>query len=405
MDSSLVASKRGLFVHAHVAKKFTSLIPGLSILVFSACLALSAFKAPAPTPASLENNDSPLPSTREFKKLIESAGDQSQLSKWKGARFHLVAKVNYSLAGTTVDGVYEVLWAAKDQFRTNLKLGDLAEVAIVNSGKIYHWRTSLAVFLPKMTLDSLVQSPLLIWDDEGISVHKVYSSNSSGQTLVCGEVSDFYMTGEACVDPATNKILSLHVAPKPHKEADIGLGHYLHAEGSSFAITGVVPSAPAWYPARIERKEYDEHLVVNVQTFAEVKSFADGVFTPPKSATSYDWCAEPSYVKRVGFDRAAIPGMAPWEQRVDSSHATYMGPGAMPSVTITEPGELLAYYLIVGPDGKASTVRALRANDPHSQETLDKDFSQIMFPKLACNGKEITREMILYPPITLAPRK
>jgi len=352
-----------------------------------------------------QNPSAPLPSTKEFKKLIESAGEDSHLSKWKNGPFHLVTKVNYSLSGTTVGGVYEILWASQDQFRVNLKLGDSAEVYIVTGGKVYHWRTSLAVFLPKMTLDTAVQSPLLIWDDEGESVHKVYASNATGQSLTCGEVSDFYLTGEACADPTTNKIVSLHVTPKPHKQADVGIGHYLHAEGSSFTLTGAVPGAPAWYPARIERNVYDEHVVVEVSTFATVKSFADSVFTPPKSATSYDWCAEPSYVRRVGFDRAAIPGTAPWEQRVDSSHATYMGPGAMPSVTITEPGELLAYYLIVGPDGKASTVRALRANDPHSQEKLDKDFSQVMFPKLACNGKDITREMVIYPPITLAPRK
>jgi hypothetical protein len=377
-------------VRAKIVQRFTLLALVLALLV-------------SPT-YSAQNSSAPLPSAKEFKKLIESAGEESQLENWNGRPFHLVAAVQYSLGGDTLSGEYEILWAAKDRFRVNLKLGDAAEVFIVTDGKVYHWRTSLAIFLPKMSLDSLVQSPLSIWDDQGITVRKVYSSNSGGKNLICGDASDFYLTGEACADSTTNKLLSLQIAPKPRKPADVGRGTYLHAEGSSFSIAGTVPGAPIWYPARIERKMYDEHVVVDVRTVATVNSFADGVFAPPKNSTSYGWCAQPASVGHTGLDRAEVSGQG-WEKHLDSSHFLNYTPYSVPSVTITAPGELLAYYVLIGPDGKVDTIRALRANDPHTQAELDQRIEIMRRPKITCNGQEITREMIIYPPIRLVPRK
>src|ERR1700683_2929957 len=74
----------------------------------------------------------------------------------------------------------------------------------------------------------------------------------------------------------------------------------------------------------------------------------------------------------------------------------------MPSVTVTEPGEVLAYCLIIGPDGKSSTVRALRANDHIARKTSTRTLARSFFRSSPCNGKEITREMVIYSPITLA---
>lgn len=381
---------------------------------------LGAHTSPAFMPATsnpappLTDAMAPLPSSREFKKMIESASEASQLDKWKNGPFHLVAKVHYSLGASTVDGMYEILWAAKDQLKVNLKLGDSAEVYVLSAGKAYHWRTSLAVFLPKMTLDAIVQAPLSIWNTEGFAVRSVHPSSSAGQNLICAEVGDSLISGDVCADATTREIVSASLAPKPHKQSGLVLGSYfhlespnnsyLHAEGSSLTLAGGVPNAPSWFPARIERKVFDERVIVEITRFDAVKSFAESVFTPPRNATVYDWCAEPVYHERNPGDR--VGGPAPdWEQRVDNTHFTYAAEGSVPSVRISEPGELLAYYLIIGPDGRSSSAQPLRANDPHSQAQLEKDFAEFMFPVMSCHGTKISREMIFYPPIELVPHK
>ncbi|MGH9682188.1 MAG: hypothetical protein ACRD4S_01040 [Candidatus Acidiferrales bacterium] len=309
-----------------------------------------------------------------------------------------MAKVHYSLGSTVTDGMYEMLWASKDQMRINFKLGDSAEAYVVTPTKVYHWRTSLAIYLPMMEISSMVQFPLLIPHESSIKLHKVYTANRYGLDLVCGEIDDALATGEICADAATRSVVSMHAGAKPRYQGNAWLLSRFFAEGSSVAASGTVPDAPAWYPARIERHIYDEHAIVNIVSFSSVQKFADDVFIPPKNATAYAWCAAPAFVSDVDTNPPGAEELnVPLTERTEPSYVL--------SMRINAPGELMAYYLIVGPDMRVTSVRALRANDPHSQKELDENFSHLTFPVFSCKGKRISREAIFFPEIEIVPRK
>lgn len=383
-------------------------LAAISVAFLSAGLAAPALTSAiiSTAAATPESQPAHLPSKKEFKAIIESAKQASELDTWQGEPFRLVGKVHYSLAGAEVDGMYEILWASKNQMRVNFKLGDSAEVYIVAPGKSYHWRTSLAIYLPMMTISSMVQFPLLIPHESTIGVHKVYAANRDGRDLFCGEIDDPLAAGEVCADATTSKIISMRVAAKSHREGDVWATSRFFASGSSFAASGIVPNAPAWYPARIERQIYDEHAIVEIVSFNSVKKFADGVFAPPKNATAYDWCAKPALVSDVDTnpDGAEELGLNS-KQRSERNHYDDVLVGSVPAMRVTVPGELMAYYLVVGPDMRVTSVRALRANDPHSQKDLEENFSRLTFPVLSCQGNRISREAIFFPAIELVPRK
>ena len=105
--------------------------------IFFALLAL-AFAVPA---VSAQN----VPSKKEAKELLRKAAADSELRGSGAAPFHLLANFKYTLDNNTVDGMYELFWAAPDKYREYFKMGDVVETDIAAGNKLYVERSTKAI--------------------------------------------------------------------------------------------------------------------------------------------------------------------------------------------------------------------------------------------------------------------
>ena len=101
-----------------------------TIRTFVFALLALAFAVPA---ARAQN----VPSKKEAKELLRKAAADSELRGSGAAPFHLLANFKYTLDNNTVDGMYELFWAAPDKYREYFKMGDVVETDIAAGNKLY----------------------------------------------------------------------------------------------------------------------------------------------------------------------------------------------------------------------------------------------------------------------------
>ena len=88
-----------------------------------------------------------LPSKPEAADWVRKAIEASYLDAPGASPFHLVAKIHYTVGEQVLDGSYEILWAAPDRYRLELRLGSVGETDVILGNKKYVARTT-----PTMTL-------------------------------------------------------------------------------------------------------------------------------------------------------------------------------------------------------------------------------------------------------------
>src|ERR1700734_3603182 len=97
------------------------------LLIFGPGLALSSVAVFAQS----------LPSKKEATEWVRKAREASDLQSPDAPPYHLVAKIRYTINDKTMEGTYEILWAAPDQYRVDFRVGDIGETDLVLGDKKY----------------------------------------------------------------------------------------------------------------------------------------------------------------------------------------------------------------------------------------------------------------------------
>ena len=198
-----------------------------------ACTVLAlAFAVPA---VSAQN----IPSKKEAKELLKRAAADSELRGSGAAPFHLLANFKYTLDDNTVDGMYELFWAAPDKYREYFKMGDVVETDIGAGHKLSVERTTKAIPLPLWRIQQSLRAPVAQLVGSDPNVKKVYADKSSGDYRNCVEFESNYARPQACFDLNTNAI-----------NAAIG-GIYGRYAGSQFRINDFVSIGGKRFPRHI----------------------------------------------------------------------------------------------------------------------------------------------------------
>src|ERR1700728_3538107 len=90
-------------------------------------LLIIAALSTALAPASAQSPSS----AKKVSQWIEKARAMSSLETSDILPYHLVATFRYSWQDKSLDGTYEVLWAAPDHVRTGFRMGSISETVIV----------------------------------------------------------------------------------------------------------------------------------------------------------------------------------------------------------------------------------------------------------------------------------
>ncbi|MGH9757643.1 MAG: hypothetical protein ACRD4M_07885, partial [Candidatus Acidiferrales bacterium] len=145
----------------------------------------------------------------------------------------------------------------------------------------------------------------------------------------------------------------------------------------------------------------DEIVDIRIQTLTQVQAFANDVFAPLPQAAVRDWCAgillrQPD----LNGDDTLVMDPPSSARGLSQSLVLYTVSG-LPKVILPAPGELLAYYVLIGKDGAAQSVVPLRANDPFSQDKIDTIFHSVRFQVENCAGKPVLYDRVVYPFTTI----
>jgi len=115
-------------------------------LAFALALVLSSVPALAQS----------LPDKNEVREWIKKAQEASDLRSPGAAPYHLVAKTRYAIGDKTMDGTYEILWAAPDRYRVEFRMGDIGETDLVLGDKKYVERNTQTMTLPMWSVSSIL---------------------------------------------------------------------------------------------------------------------------------------------------------------------------------------------------------------------------------------------------------
>jgi hypothetical protein len=332
----------------HVYFKRTYMRRILIVTLWSS-LALEAFAA---QPASAQA----LPSREEAVRLLETAGHQTSLTG-SGAPFHLAAKLHYTVDAISLDGTYEVLWAAAGRFREEFRLGSIGESDVALDGKLYVLRSSPILTYPEVRvrgLTGLPNPPVTPAASESFQISKIYRSGGAGESLLCFDFGS-PPTNTNCVDSVTGRLVSVNNRMKLISRVE-----------DRFMSVGAVN-----YPGHILSTIDHESLEISVDKLETVARFADEVFVPPAGASSRDWCANPDGVRPLDrnlFAKLTV-GFA-------LSHV---------------PKGFRGYYAQVGANGRVEQAAEIYA-DGTARRSVDRDLNGARFPVHSCAGKPIEYE-------------
>jgi hypothetical protein len=184
-------------------------------------------------------------------------------------------------------------------------------------------------------------------------VRRVYPATAAGKTSICVEASD----SETCFDPSTLKTISVSF-----KTSDV------QAEFSDFSDVG-----DKRYPRRIELREFGDAIEVKVDVLDRVAEFDPNVFIPSRESIARDWCSKPV------------------------TRGTWPDPWASPMLTMMSSERLVAYYVLVGQDGRVKKSAPMQAAIKEVDSRVESWLATVRYPVESCNGKPIEHETVNQP--------
>lgn len=309
------------------------------------------------------------PSAKEVSQWIEQARAMSSLEASDTLPYHLVATFRYSWQDNSLDGTYEVLWAAPDRFRIGFRMGRISETEIVLGDKKYVERNTPTMTVPMCILE-LLPFPPHAWPFElsKTSVEKPRLAATNGTRDVCAKSRNAaWWDWEICFDATGSELTSQHVRSRSHRES----GQLL----MSTDLTDYVTSGKVRYPRHIQKQMGMYSIDVTIEKWEPVQKFSDDVFEPLPNGRAWDWCLKPD-VK------------APKDQKT----IFFSAPAADKTHVLTP----IAIYEIVGPDGIPERVTPLaELGDEDSKEFFGSERHRQAAVR-SCGGKPISYERTIW---------
>jgi len=232
-----------------------------------------------------------LPTKKEAAYLLAKAEEQVRITKPGSPPFHLVAKLRYVVGADSLDGTYEVLWAAPDRFREEFRLGGLTETDVVLGDKRYILRDTPYLSYPLWAFRHLAGLYGTNVPPAPSKVGSVYAGPPGPQATVCIEVKSLVVISPTyCLDASTGQVVS--------KDYRVGRGKEqkrLPPEMDGYTNVGA-----GRYPQHILLTAPNERQEILVEKIELVERFADNVFEPPAGVSPQDWCPRPDIGKLEG---------------------------------------------------------------------------------------------------------
>ncbi|MGH9683480.1 MAG: hypothetical protein ACRD4S_07705 [Candidatus Acidiferrales bacterium] len=299
-----------------------------------------------------------LPSKKDASDLLIKAENHKRLTEPGRPPFHFVAKIHYKSGADSLDGTYEVFWAAPDRFREEFRLGSISETEVALEDKIYIHRTIPVVTYPQWRLRMLTGLPNRDFTPIKPRVSKVYASRGGAENLTCLELAAPMKGNTYCLSSLTGELVS-----EDYNLAKIGT----RLIEDSFIDIGT-----ARYPGHTLSTIGNETLEVHVEELASVPRFNSYVFVPPVGASSHDWCVRPDVKKRQG----EFPD---W--------LLYSG------LLAPESANMAGSYVQVAPDGHIEELATLY-RDGTARAVSPLSVSHDRLAIYACNGRPIEYEAV-----------
>jgi len=315
-----------------------------------------------------------LPTKSEAVVLLQNAELATNLRAGDAPPFHLVAQIHYELGAQSTDGAYELSWASPDKYREEFRMERAAEVELAAGDKLYVLRNSQGASLPYWTVRSTLRSFKNAFPGPKSKIRKVYATQVGAELLTCIDFGEEFSPKQACISPGTNELVSLdsaHLLPGPASGTAKELKHLDDISLNQFMDVGAKR-----YPTRVRLELFDEKLEIKIQTLKQVTTFAEGVFTPPANAVAYDWCPNPVEKGTKQIDNEPLLQQEP-------------------------PGIAIAYYVLVGTDGRVKKWTPSRSGGKYVDEREGTRLQDARFLIHLCGSKAIEYETVLYAPTLL----
>lgn len=314
----------------------------------------------SPTPALAQA----LPSKQEAADWVAKAIEESRFTAPGTPPFHLVAKIHFTMSDQTLDGNFEILWAAPDRYRLELRMGNIGETDVILGDKRYVSRNTPTMTLAMASVEAIFliglipQSP----GSAEFRVAKVSSVERGGHRETCAVVLPL----EYCFDANTAVLVGIRTLPKAGVPvADMAIS----IESSDYQNLGSTRLARS-----ISRKLGLERIDAKVEKWETVDTFGDNVFVPLSTGTVWDWCSAPA-VRQPQHPPPQYPDLD-----VHGSTITY---------------RRLVLYKIVAADGETKQVTRLAGpTDDITRQFVDAEKSN-RSPVHICNGKPVEYETVL----------
>jgi hypothetical protein len=303
-------------------------------------------------------------SKRDISDLIYDQLRNRRLTEKGSPPFHLVASIRYAVGSTTSDGTYELLWADRDRFREEFRLGKLFETDVVMDGKRYVARNTAVVTYPLWWIRSLMSLPLKpVWA-AAEKKRAVRSTQQISPDLLSVNLDGAPDKLTVTVDLPRKAIVSEEIKRNDTDNEASGL------------FDNFTDFRSAHYPLHILAAQRHETVEVRVSKIEAADSFADSVFVPPTNAAAHDWCVDPDIGK-------AAPG--------DSA-----GPILFLPVVTSKDQPDGAQYFLIGTDGRIEELHRLFADGSSKKFDLDAKYkAHPLFQVHECDGKPIEYEMVI----------
>jgi len=283
--------------------------------------------------------------------MVRNAFAAMDLTSPGSTPFHLVASVQYELAGSA-QGVYELWWATPDRWRESFQTqGGESESNLALGNKLYVLRSGPAPSLASLRTREILHPTgptAFTWT---LSVQKVLVTNVNGRKQICVDAKGSVIEERACLDPVSSKLVSVSERT-----------NYLEAHRSDFQCLG-----EKCFPRDFESRYFDERMRIQVTDLETAGRFTQDVFAVPQGSVERDWCAVPTQKGR--------------------------GTGTSFNVAIGPP-RLVAYWLLVGSNGRLENAVALRSGGSAIDGKLKTFFQSRTFPVKLCGGRPIEYDVL-----------
>ena len=312
--------------------------------------------------AALPAASQSLPSKKEAAVLLQKAAEATNLRASDTPAFHLVAHVHHDSAGYRADGAYELLWASPDRYREDFRVQAgqdmIAESDVALADRFYTARNTAVESFSLWRVRRAVRSVhWFFFEGAKAKVRRVYPATVADKMSICVDAALVFKDSRTCFDPSTLKAISLSL-----KTSDV------QAEFSDFSDLG-----DKRYPRHIVLKEFGDAVEVKVDVLDRVAEFDPNVFVPSRECITRDWCSKPI------------------------AKGTWPDPWTSQRLTTMYSPSLVAYYLLVGQDGRVKKSAPMQAAMKDADLRVESWLATVRYPVELCNGQPIEYEIVIQP--------